>query len=629
MQAFIEKLKTYLRWPYQEYSKLPYHDRKKLKMRVSNVIMYTFLFICLFPIIWMFFSSFKSNSEILEGKVPISRAKKDVIFSKIENGFFWVITSDGTVSQYEKDNLRLLKRKKFKTYSTNAISSDRYLWLASSNRGLIRIDKTNMGKVSRYQIPFGEYLDQNKISKTLLALDEAHGQLWVSVGYQNYLKVLLFNIPQKSFEKTVDIKDWLPKGKTALSGIHYQNGNLIIASNAGLLQLDAVTLQKKNYLTLPEFSSNEPRLFAFDDAQRVYISSIYNIFTYDLVNKTLTKIYSTLSQQPPAQVSSLTAFDDKLFVGTSFGFLIGNGAQFKNIQQPLFDDVDEKGYLVKPAKLVVSDVLALAEGAEDQIILGGSSGRVTLFNIKTETPLKTLLLDFKPFVQVRYRNYVDLWHNINFGQYLKNSFIICGATMIIAMILATFTAYGLVRFDFPGRKLVSMAILTTQMIPGVMFLIPIFLMFVKFSLMTGIATKGTYWGVIFVYATFFLPFSVWILRGFFAAIPISLEEAARIDGCNAFQVFWKIAFPLSVPGIIATGIFVFLVAWDELIFAWVLTNHDTATIPVGIRLFVGNFQNRYDLLMAASTVATLPVMILFFLLQKHIVSGLTAGAVKG
>jgi multiple sugar transport system permease protein len=94
-------------------------------------------------------------------------------------------------------------------------------------------------------------------------------------------------------------------------------------------------------------------------------------------------------------------------------------------------------------------------------------------------------------------------------------------------------------------------------------------------------------------------------------------------------VFWKIAFPLSVPGIIATGIFVFLVAWDELIFAWVLTNHDTATIPVGIRLFVGNFQNRYDLLMAASTVATLPVMILFFLLQKHIVSGLTAGAVKG
>jgi ABC-type glycerol-3-phosphate transport system permease component len=114
LENFLKKIKVYLKRPYEEYSKLPYHDRKKLKTRVSNVIMYSFLFICLFPILWMFFSSFKSNSEILEGKVPISRAKKDVILSKIENGFFWVVTSDGTVSQYDKESLKLLKRKKFK-----------------------------------------------------------------------------------------------------------------------------------------------------------------------------------------------------------------------------------------------------------------------------------------------------------------------------------------------------------------------------------------------------------------------------------------------------------------------------------------------------------------------------------
>jgi multiple sugar transport system permease protein len=162
-----------------------------------------------------------------------------------------------------------------------------------------------------------------------------------------------------------------------------------------------------------------------------------------------------------------------------------------------------------------------------------------------------------------------------------------------------------------------------------MFLIPLYIMFVTITLWTGIPIKGTFGGMIFIYSAFFLPFSVWILRGFFAAIPISLEESAKLDGCNAFQVFWKIVLPLSVPGIVATGIFVFLVAWDELMFAWILTNNTTATIPVGIRLFVGNFQNRYDLLMAASTIATLPVMVLFFLLQKHIVSGLTAGAVKG
>jgi len=231
-------------------------------------------------------------------------------------------------------------------------------------------------------------------------------------------------------------------------------------------------------------------------------------------------------------------------------------------------------------------------------------------------------------VKVYWRNYIDLFHNIDFGSFLKNSFIICGITAVISMLLATITAYALVRFQFPGNRAISTAILSTQMIPGVMTLIPIYIMFIKFAQITGIPIKGTYAGMIFVYSAFFLPFSIWILRGFFAAIPISLEEAATIDGCSQFQVFTKIALPLSVPGIIATGIFVFLVAWDELVFAWVLTNAQTMTVPVGIRLFVGNFQNRYDLLMAASTVATIPVLIIFAMLQKHIVSGLTAGAVK-
>ena len=167
------------------------------------------------------------------------------------------------------------------------------------------------------------------------------------------------------------------------------------------------------------------------------------------------------------------------------------------------------------------------------------------------------------------------------------------------------------------------------MIPAIMYLIPIYIMFVKFTMMTGIPVKGTYWGIILIYSAFFIPFSIWILRGFFATIPKELEEAARIDGCSAFQVFWYIALPLAIPGIIATGIYIFLTAWDELMFAWVLTNADTMTIPVGIRLFVGNYQNRFDLMMAAATVATLPVVVIFFLLQRHIVHGLTAGAVKG
>jgi len=232
-------------------------------------------------------------------------------------------------------------------------------------------------------------------------------------------------------------------------------------------------------------------------------------------------------------------------------------------------------------------------------------------------------------IEVRWGNYVDMWKNINFGLYLRNSLIICGATMFFAMIFSTFAAYALSRFRFPGCDLFSNAILATQMIPAIMYLIPIYIMFVKITLVTGIPIKGTFWGIILIYSAFFIPFSIWILRGFFASIPNELEEAARIDGCSGFQVFWHIALPLAIPGIVATGIYIFLTAWDELMFAWVLTNADTMTIPVGIRLFVGNYQNRFDLMMAAATVATLPVVVLFFLLQRHIVKGLTAGAVKG
>lgn len=262
------------------------------------------------------------------------------------------------------------------------------------------------------------------------------------------------------------------------------------------------------------------------------------------------------------------------------------------------------------------------------LFLGSSSGKLYKYDL---TKNKMVAEERMPrgHLLVRWRNYLDMWKNVNFGLYLKNSLIICGFTMLISMTLSTMAAYALSRFRFPGADLFSNAILATQMIPAIMYLIPLYIMFVKFTLMSGIPVKGTYLGIILIYSAFFTPFSIWILRGFFAAIPKELEEAALIDGCSRFQVFWYIALRLAVPGIIATGIYTFLTAWDELMFAWVLTNADTMTIPVGIRLFVGNYQNRFDLMMAAAVVATLPVVVLFFMLQRHIVRGLTAGAVKG
>ncbi|MBU0671498.1 MAG: carbohydrate ABC transporter permease [Candidatus Margulisbacteria bacterium] len=264
----------------------------------------------------------------------------------------------------------------------------------------------------------------------------------------------------------------------------------------------------------------------------------------------------------------------------------------------------------------------------DDLYLGASGGKLYKYDLGTKAIVAKAVLP-KGHLLVRWYNYIDMWKNVNFGLYLKNSIIICGFTMVFAMIFATFAAYALSRFRFPGSDLFSNAILATQMIPMIMYLIPIYIMFVRFTMMSGIPVKGTYPGLILIYSAWFLPFSIWILRGFFASIPRELEEAARIDGCSRFQVFWHVALPLARPGIIATGIYIFLQAWDELMFAWVLTNGDTMTIPVGIRLFVGNYQNRFDLMMAAAVVATLPVVVLFFMLQRHIVRGLTAGAVKG
>lgn len=226
-------------------------------------------------------------------------------------------------------------------------------------------------------------------------------------------------------------------------------------------------------------------------------------------------------------------------------------------------------------------------------------------------------------------NYKEMWESVDFFTYFRNSVIVCSITTIIALFIATFAGYATARFKFPGSNIFGAAVLATQMVPGIMFLMPLYLMFIKIQETFGIKIINTYAGLILVYSAFYIPFSIWILRGFFAGIPTELEEAAIIDGCSKFGAFIKIILPIARIGLIATGIYIFLMAWDELLFAWVLTtSSDVATIPVGIRLYVGNYQNRYDLLMAAGCVTTLPPLLIFFGLQKQFIRGMTAGAVK-
>lgn len=232
--------------------------------------------------------------------------------------------------------------------------------------------------------------------------------------------------------------------------------------------------------------------------------------------------------------------------------------------------------------------------------------------------------------QPQWGNYLELWRNIKFGQFLMNSLIICTSATVLATTLASLAGYAMARFRFRGSGLFGLGVLGTQMIPGIMFLLPLYMMFLWIKRSTGIPMVNTYYGMVGVYTAFFTPMSIWIMRGFFATIPQELEESAKIDGCTPFQAFLRVILPVSTPGIIATAVYVFLTAWDELLFAWVLTTSSSVqTIPVGIRLYVGQYQNRYDLLMAAATVATVPVLVMFFLSQKWFVKGLTAGSVKG
>lgn len=231
---------------------------------------------------------------------------------------------------------------------------------------------------------------------------------------------------------------------------------------------------------------------------------------------------------------------------------------------------------------------------------------------------------------LQWQNYSNMWVNVKFGLYFRNSLIICSVTTLLAVTFSTLAGYAVARYRFRGADSYSFLTLGTQMIPGMMFLLPIYMTFMMIKEKLGLPMLNTYWGLILVYTAFFVPMSVWIMRGFFASIPREIEEAAMIDGCSPFGAFFRVVLRLAVPGLIATSIYIFLTAWDELLFAWVLTTDSAvATVPVGIRLYVGQFQNRYDLLMAAATISTLPVLVTFFLSQKYFISGMTAGSVKG
>jgi len=225
-------------------------------------------------------------------------------------------------------------------------------------------------------------------------------------------------------------------------------------------------------------------------------------------------------------------------------------------------------------------------------------------------------------------NYVKLLDPTNsvgqdFLLYFWNSFYVALATTFLGVVVAIPAAYAFSRFRFPGRTFLFFSVLLRNMFPAVVFLMPLFLQ------MRWMGLVGSHASLVLTYLTFGLPLSIWLLKGFYDNIPIQLEQAARIDGATRFQAFLLIVMPLSTPGIIATAIFSFIGAWNEYVYALTFINRqDRMTLPVGIQRFFAEFATDWPGLMAATFLMSVPVVVLFLVLQKYFVRALTEGAVK-
>ena len=207
---------------------------------------------------------------------------------------------------------------------------------------------------------------------------------------------------------------------------------------------------------------------------------------------------------------------------------------------------------------------------------------------------------------------------------LWNSLLVASSVTVIALTLGSLASYALVRLRFPFRQTMLIGILGTRMIPEISLVIPLYLFATRFGLFNSPLI------LIITYLSFALPFAIWLMAAFFNTIPVELEDAARIDGCNRIETLFRIILPISAPGLVSTGLFVFLTAWDEFFFALILTSTVSAkTVPVAIAEFTGRYVVDVGGMMTGGVLAAIPPVILSLIFQRYIVSGLTAGAVKG
>lgn len=220
-------------------------------------------------------------------------------------------------------------------------------------------------------------------------------------------------------------------------------------------------------------------------------------------------------------------------------------------------------------------------------------------------------------------NFVELFERMNFLIYFRNSFVVGLGTTALGLFVSVTAAYAFARYRFRGRRFLMSVFLVIPMFPSVLILIPIY------DVMRSIGLVDTYLALIIAYCSFAIPFAVWMMTGYFSALPSDMEEAARVDGCNRFTAFVRILLPVALPGMSATALYIFITSWNEYVFAALLAQDiSVRTLPVALQFFITEFTVNWGMLAAGGVVVSLPVILLFVFLQRHLISGLTAGAVK-
>jgi trehalose/maltose transport system permease protein len=229
-------------------------------------------------------------------------------------------------------------------------------------------------------------------------------------------------------------------------------------------------------------------------------------------------------------------------------------------------------------------------------------------------------------------SYTQIWTTADLAKGIVNSLLVCGLVAVASALLGTVTAYVLVRYTFVGRVTILRGLVGLQSIPGTLMLLPVFVLFSSAGNYLGVTVIGTRWGLFIAYLTFALPFSTWVMVTYLRGLPRELEEAGRVDGASTLVILFRIIVPLSGPAIVVSGIFAFLLGWNDVLFASVLTRPETHTAAIALQIFgttqEGGALPVYSQMMAAALVCAAPVVLLYFVFQRYLVGGLTAGGVK-